>query len=247
MLTFNIATPTAFIAAALYHFMKHEDLLLRLLTEERQRSERLLLNILPAEVAGRLRAGREVIADSYESASILFADLANFTRLSASLSPIRLVAVLNEVFSELDRIAERQGAEKIKTIGDCYMAAAGVPHARADHAAVMADMALAVRAYLEGSPAAREHGLEFRIGVSSGPVVAGVIGLHKFAYDLWGDTVNTASRMESGGVVGKIQITRETWELVHDRFVCEYRGAIPVKGKGDVETWFLVERRSSEG
>jgi guanylate cyclase len=247
MLVGNIATPMAFIAVTLYYFIAQEGRLLRLLARERRRSERLLLNILPADVAARLRDCREPIADHHDSVTILFADLAGFTPLAAALPPIRLVAILNDLFSELDRLAERHGAVKIKTIGDCYMAAAGLPHSRADHAVALADMALAVRASLKRSPLAREYGLQFRIGLSSGPVVAGVIGLDRFAYDLWGDTVNMASRMESHGVAGQIQITRATCEAIRGQFRCEPRGSILVKGVGEMETWFLTGRRDEPG
>jgi adenylate cyclase len=243
MLGCNVAAPLTFVAATLCYFVAEGDLLLELLSRERRRSERLLLNVLPEEIASRLRDSHGPLADHHGAVSILFADLVDFTRLAASLPPLRLVAILNEIFSELDRIAERHGVEKIKTIGDCYMAVAGLPRPRADHAVAMADMALAVRASLEQSPLAREHGLRFRIGIASGPVVAGVIGLERFAYDLWGDTVNMASRMEAHGLPGMIQITQGTYEAIKDRFICESRGRIPVKGVGEVETWFLIGQR----
>jgi guanylate cyclase len=153
-----------------------------------------------------------------------------------------MVAWLNELYSAFDGFVEARGVEKIRTIGDNYMVAAGVPEPRQDHAVALTDLALDIRDYIAAAPSVRGHRIDFRIGIHSGPVVGGVIGTHKFQYDLWGDAVNTASRMESHGVAGKIQISRATFELVRDHFECEARGAVAMKGKGELETWFVQRR-----
>lgn len=211
-----------------------------------QRVEDLLLNVLPAEIAERLQRDRQSIADQFDEASVLFADVVNFTPLSSRLPPSEVVGLLDRLFTEFDELADRYEVEKIKTIGDCYMVAAGVPRPRQDHAHALAHMALDMRdraaAYLRTDGGS----LQLRIGINSGPVVAGVIGRRRFIYDLWGDAVNTASRMESHGSPGQIQITRATWELIRDGFVCEPRGTVDVKGKGPMETWYLVGVRSTE-
>ena len=196
-------------------------------------------NILPRDIAAILKNQPRTIAQYFDSASVLFADVVNFTPMSAQMAPVELVELLNDVFSQFDVLAEKYGLEKIKTIGDCYMVAAGVPRTRPDHAQALTRMALEMQAHV----AAREfrhHKLSFRIGLNSGPVVAGVIGRKKFSYDLWGDAVNTASRMESLGLGGTIQITRATYELVKDDFVCEARGVVHVKGKGEMEIWHVT-------
>ena len=207
------------------------------------RADNLLLNILPRSIADRLKAETRTIADQFSSASILFADVVDFTPLAERLPPTEVVGVLDHLFSHFDVAAERYGLEKIKTIGDCYMVAAGVPSPRPDHARALALMALDMQAAMRSSDEVGHLGLELRVGINSGPVVAGVIGRKRFLYDLWGDAVNTASRMESHGTSGRIQITRATKELLEDEFVCEPRGTIPVKGKGEVEVWYLVGRR----
>ena len=207
-----------------------------------EKSEALLLNILPRDIVKILRNEPRTIADHFEGASILFADVVDFTPLSATMTPIELVELLNEVFSHFDQLAEKYGLEKIKTIGDCYMVASGVPRPRPDHAQALLSMALEMQAFISRNEFFG-HRLAFRIGLNSGPVVAGVIGRKKFIYDLWGDAVNTASRMESHGAEGSIQITRATYELVKDEFVCEPQGTINVKGKGEMEVWFVTGRR----
>ena len=182
-----------------------------------------------------------MIADSIESATVLFADVVDFTPMSATMTPDELVGLLNEVFATFDGFVDELGMEKIKTVGDEYMAAAGVPRPRADHAHAAAELALRIRDHA----AAYDFGgnrITLRIGINSGPVVAGIIGVRKFAYDLWGDAVNTASRMESSGLAGAIQITEATHELIKDDFVCEPRGVIDVKGKGSMATYLLVDR-----
>jgi adenylate cyclase len=208
------------------------------------RVEALLLNVLPAEIAQRLQSAPNSIADHFDDASILFADVVDFTPLSSRLSAREVVGLLDRLFTSFDELVDRHDVEKIKTIGDCYMVAAGVPTERPDHAHALAGLALEMRecaktCLREGA----EHDLRLRIGISSGPVVAGVIGRRRFLYDLWGDTVNMASRMESHGTPDAIQITRSTWELLHDDFAVEPLGLVDVKGKGPVETWRLVGQR----
>jgi adenylate cyclase len=205
------------------------------------RVEALLLNVLPADVAQRLQADPNSIADHFDEASILFADVVDFTPLSSRLDAREVVGLLDRLFTSFDELVDRYEVEKIKTIGDCYMAAAGVPRQRPDHAHALAGLALEMRECAKRCLPDRDgHGLRLRIGISSGPVVAGVIGRRRFLYDLWGDTVNTASRMESHGTPDEIQITRSTWELLRDDFVTEPIGLVDVKGKGEIETWRLV-------
>jgi adenylate cyclase len=181
-----------------------------------------------------------VIAEYYDQVTVMFADILNFTLLSALISPGDVVALLNEVFSAFDQLAERHGLEKIKTIGDAYMAASGLPTPRGDHATAAAAMALDMQAALAALNAGRSMPLEIRIGLHSGPVVAGVIGTKKFIYDLWGDTVNIASRMKSHSAADTIQITRATYELIRDDFTCRPQGRITVKGKGEMEVWYII-------
>jgi adenylate cyclase len=209
---------------------------------EQKVSEGLLLNVLPRSVAERLKADPGIIADSFPDVTVLFADIVGFTKMSEGMSPLRLVALLNEVFTLFDGIAERRGLEKIKTIGDAYMAVAGLPLPAADHAARAAHMALDTIEALDRFNLQNGCALQARIGIHSGAVVAGVIGKHKFIYDLWGDAVNTASRMESHGVAGRAQVTEATRERLNGQFLLEERGAIEIKGKGEMRTWFLVPR-----
>ena len=212
----------------------------RTLRQERRRSQRLLLSILPAPIADRLLAKQETIADRFDDVAVLFADLVNFTQLGSSVPPDRLVSLLNDIFSTFDRLAQRYDVEKIKTIGDAYMAVAGVPTRRANRAAATADLALAMLDAVEQFNQETGHQLQLRVGIHTGPVVAGVIGLNKFSYDLWGDTVNVASRMESHGLPGCIQVTATVYETLRSRYRFERRGEIPVKGKGMTETYWLL-------
>jgi guanylate cyclase len=208
------------------------------------RVEALLLNVLPAEVAQRLQSDPNSIADHFDDASILFADVVDFTPLSSRLDARQVVDLLDRLFTSFDELVDRHDVEKIKTIGDCYMVAAGVPRQRPDHAHALAALALEMReCAMNCLPEGAGHDLQLRIGISSGPVVAGVIGRRRFLYDLWGDTVNMASRMESHGTPDAIQITRSTWEHLRDDFVAEPLGLVDVKGKGAVETWRLVGLR----
>jgi adenylate cyclase len=201
--------------------------------EERERAEALLLNMLPADVAAELKREGATAPRRFDSISVLFADIVGFTPMSADMSPEEVVDSLNTVFTHFDGLAERHGVEKLRTIGDSYMAAAGVPLARPDHAGALTAMALDMLDYAATCP------FTFRIGINSGPVVAGIIGTHKFQYDVWGDTVNTAARMESHGEPGRIHITDATNDLIRDDFATTPRGPIEVKGKGTLTTWFV--------
>jgi adenylate cyclase len=213
---------------------------------EHQRSEGLLLNILPHSIAERLKERSDVaIADSFPDASILFADMAGFTARASNMTPQAVVQFLNGVYTRLDGLVERHGLEKIKTTGDAYMVVSGVPEPRPDHAVRIAHLALDIRDALTGLVDPKGHAVLMRIGIASGPVVAGVIGTRKFFFDVWGDAVNTASRMESTGEAGKIQVAQETRELLTDGFVLEERGVIEVRGKGQMRTWFLIGRTPS--
>jgi guanylate cyclase len=239
MLALNVVGAGSVAFLLLATFANQRDAALRALRAEQRRSESLLMNVLPSSIAERLKAATQSIADHFDSATILFADVVDFTPLSGRLRPAEVVGLLDQLFSHFDKLVERHGLEKIKTIGDCYMAAAGVPDPLPDHARKAALLALDMRETVSTSAIAGQPGLELRIGMNSGPVVAGVIGTKRFLYDLWGDAVNTASRMESNGTPGEIQITRTTYELLKDDFVCRPRGTIEVKGKGRMETWYL--------
>jgi adenylate cyclase len=213
------------------------------LETEQQRSEQLLLNVLPQSIAERLKQQTGIIAESFTDVSVLFADLVGFTELSGRISPPEIVAFLNQIFSAFDQLAEEHGLEKIKTIGDAYMVVAGLPVERPDHAHAIADMALDMQRALTQFNAQNHQNCRIRIGIATGPVVAGVIGIKKFIYDLWGDTVNMASRMESHGVPDCIQVTEETYEVLKDHYIFEERGVILVKGKGHMATYFLKGKR----
>jgi class 3 adenylate cyclase len=204
-------------------------------------NERLLLSILPEPIAQRLRDGEPLIADRFDDVTLLFADIVEFTRLSASMSPIELVRVLNDVFTVFDRLVDEYGLEKIKTIGDAYMVVGGMNEQGPDHTQRVAAMALELTQAVDQIEAAVRLGIEFRIGIHCGPIVAGVIGSKKFIYDVWGDTVNIASRMESLGVPGRVQVSQAVMERLGSAFELESRGLIEVKGKGPTPTWFLIE------
>src|SRR6185503_2415314 len=208
-----------------------------------QRSEELLLNILPPSIARRLKLGGGTIADDFSGVTVLFADLVGFTTLSSRLAPERIVDMLNELFCLFDDVAGSLGLEKIKTIGDCYMVAGGLPEPRPDHAEAVAEMGLHMLHIVDELAARSGEPLTIRIGIHSGPVVAGVIGKRKFIYDLWGDTVNIASRMESHGLPGAIQLSAASRALLDGKFHLRLRGAIEIKGKGEMETWLLTGRR----
>ncbi|MEP7049246.1 MAG: adenylate/guanylate cyclase domain-containing protein [Pseudomonadota bacterium] len=210
------------------------------LAAEKARAEELLLNVLPASIAERLKRGQRPIADGFPRVSVLFADIVGFTKMSERVTPVELVDRLNRMFSSFDDLADKLKLEKIKTIGDAYMVAGGLHSHEYDHAHTIAEMALGMQR--RASRFAVEFGeqLSIRIGIHTGPVVAGVIGKRKFIYDVWGDTVNTASRMESHGEPGMIHVTDETRALLKDMYELESRGEITVKGKGVMRTWFLI-------
>jgi len=210
---------------------------------EKQRSDELLLNILPEEVAEELKAKGSAEAKLIDEVTVLFTDFKDFTRLTEKLSPKALVAEINDCFSAFDLIMEKHGIEKIKTIGDSYMAAGGLPTPNKTHATDVVQAALDIQQYMQEhkkrKEAAGELFFEIRIGVHTGPVVAGIVGVKKFQYDIWGDTLNTASRMESSGAVGKVNISETTYEVVKDKFTCEYRGEIEAKGKGMLKMYYV--------
>ncbi len=220
--------------------LRHKDL-----QAEKEKSERLLLNVLPKPIAQRLKSEPEqaVIADTFQEATVLFADIVGFSALSANIEASELVSLLNEFFSLCDRLAEKYELEKIKTIGDAYMAAAGIPNPRPDHAEAAAEMALAIRDQINEIANGK---LSVRIGLHSGPVVAGVIGAKKFSYDLWGTTVNIASRMEANGMTGSIQTTTTTYEHLKAHYIFEERGKISIKSLGSMQAYLLVKRKNQE-
>jgi adenylate cyclase len=247
MLALNVTVGGTIVFTLLALFGKQREDALAEARTEHERAESLLLNILPGSIAERLKGSPHTIADQFRAASVLFADVVEFTPRTQDMAPADVVGLLDRLFGHFDTLAERYGLEKIKTIGDAYMVAAGVPDPRPDHARALALLALDMVAGVAPGGPVGDLGLELRIGINSGPVVAGVIGRKRFLYDLWGDAVNTASRMESQGTPGRIQITGATYELLRDEFVCEARGTVPVKGKGDMETWYLVGRRDRPG
>ncbi|MFM7002179.1 MAG: adenylate/guanylate cyclase domain-containing protein [Limnohabitans sp.] len=215
------------------------------LAQEQNKTENLLLNILPHSVSQRLKVGEKRIADAHQDVSVLFADLVGFTELSNGMSAEKLVNMLDEIFSAFDAIAGHAGVEKIKTIGDCYMLVGGVPEPLADHAVVVVRVAFLMLSAIEDFN--QKHGtrLQIRVGINSGPVVAGVIGMHKFTYDLWGNTVNIASRMESTGMTGRVHVSPSTAQQIAPFFVLQSRGPVTVKGIGDVQTFFVEGPRGS--
>lgn len=209
----------------------------------RRQSERLLINILPYQIAQRLKSHPNTIADSFDNITVLFADLVNFTAASSQIPPRELVNLLNDIFSTFDHLAERYGLEKIKTIGDAYMAASGLPIPRRDHATAAARMALDMQREITRFVRIDNQPFQLRIGINTGSVVAGVIGIKKFSYDLWGDTVNIANRMESTGEPGRVQVTPSTYECLKANFNLEPRGPISIKGRGEMLTYWLIDSK----
>jgi class 3 adenylate cyclase/HAMP domain-containing protein len=214
------------------------------LVAEQSKSERLLRNVLPGEIAERLKREPSAIAEGFDAVTVLFADIVGFTEMSARSTPLEVVRLLNAIFSSFDELADKYGLEKIKTIGDAYMVVGGLPVPRPDHASAVAEMALDMRRVVDGLRSAHP-GLAVRIGMHTGPVVAGVIGTRKFSYDLWGDTVNVASRMESHGEAGRVQVSAAVAEALGDGFELEERGVIKVKGRGELRTLWLVGKRAA--
>jgi guanylate cyclase len=240
----NIGAVSAIVITLLAYFVGQKNLLFGLLRTEQAKSESLLLNILPKDVATRLKRGEEMIADQYESVSILVVDLVDFTPLSATCDPKEMLTLLSEIFSYFDQLVEKYGVSKIETVGDSYVMAAGLPIPCDNHAVLVTRLALEIRAYFEGGVFLEGKPLNCRMGINSGPIMAGVIERKKISYNVWGDTVNTASRMQSHGVPGQIQVSGTTYALIKDYFVCEPRGAVNVKGKGDMEVWLVISARN---
>jgi adenylate cyclase len=237
----NIMGTACILYAVMRYFQSQKERTLHELELEQERSEKLLLNILPKSIANRLKDNDMRIADSHDAVTILFADIVGFTKLTATMPPAELVDLLSQLFSRFDQLADRYGLEKIKTIGDGYMVVGGAPVSLDDHANIIAQLALQMQEELALFNQHIGKNLQMRIGISSGPVVAGVIGISKFAYDIWGDPVNMASRMEKNGLPGMIQVSEFTYNLIKDKHVFESRGLIQIKGKGKVNAYLLVK------
>jgi adenylate cyclase len=216
---------------------------LTIIKTEREKTEHLLLQILPASIAERLKQGETIIADSFDDVTILFADIVAFTPLTTQMRPKTLVILLNDIFCLFDDLVRQYDLEKIRAIGDEYVVAAGLLKSRPDRAETIADFALAMLKRLENYNATTGNSLEVRIGIETGPVIAGVIGTSHFSYDLWGDAINTASRMQSHGLGGRIHLTENIYLRLKDKYICEERGVILVKGKGEMRTYFLIDRK----
>jgi len=239
----NVLGPSSIAFFLLAYFVKQNDIAYEIVEYERGRSETLLENVLPTAIADRLKDGTENVADRFDEVSVLFADMVGSTVMASSLSPEAMVGVLNDIFTEFDSITLRHRVEKISTSGDNYVVASGVPEKRADHAPALVSVALEMRSFLDSHREKLPGGckdLTMRFGINTGPAVAGVVGQRNFHYDIWGDAVNTASRMESHSEPGRIQISEATYDLVKDEFECEARGEVDIKGKGMMQTWWVV-------
>jgi adenylate cyclase len=240
----NVVGVTGTCYFLLQYFVRERDRAAEVIAVERERSEQLLLNVLPEPIAERLKGGESLIADGVPEVGVLFADIADFTPMSEAMAPEDIVRLLNEVFTRFDELAAGHGLEKIKTIGDAYMVASGLLERGEHHGDELARMALDMQQETRGLPGGQ---LQLRIGIDIGPVVAGVIGRSKFIYDLWGDTVNTASRMESQGIPGTIQVTERAYAYLAPSFELEERGAIEIKGKGTLRTYLLIGPKDEIG
>ena len=235
----NIMGTACILYGVMRYFQNQKERTLQDLALEQARSEKLLLNILPKSIANRLKDNDMRIADSHEAVTVLFADIVGFTKLTASMPPAELVELLSQLFSRFDQLAEQHGLEKIKTIGDGYMVVGGAPSALDNHASVIAKLALEMQQALVTFNTETDRKLQMRVGISSGAVVAGVIGTSKFAYDIWGDPVNLASRMEQTALLNTIQVSEATYKLIKKDYNLEPRGMVEVKGRGEVNTYQL--------
>ncbi|GEO16969.1 adenylate/guanylate cyclase domain-containing protein [Microvirga aerophila] len=236
---------SAILLAIVFYAVRETSRAEALAQREYRRSETLLANIMPVPVAERLKISPGIIADGFDDASILFADMAGFTARASGMPPMEVIRFLNEAFTAFDQLVEQHGLEKIKTTGDGYMVVSGIPLVRSDHLEALAAFALEMREVAASIAAQNGDPVAIRIGMACGPVVAGVVGTHKFFYDVWGDAVNMASRMESTGVSGQIQASQEVYERLAGQFIWEPRGTIDVKGKGRMPTWFLIDRHEA--
>jgi adenylate cyclase len=233
--------------ATVWYALRETERAEEAMEEEYNRSESLLANILPGSIAIRLKnPATAIIADKYDDASVLFADIAGYTERASQSTPADLVEFLNRLYTEFDRLVDRHGLEKIKTSGDCYIVVSGVPEPRHDHLEALACLALNMSDVIAGLKDQVGQAVPVRIGMGVGPVVAGVVGTRRFFYDVWGDAVNVASRMESNGLEGRIQVPQEVYERLNDEFVFEPRGDVEIKGKGVMRTWFLVAQRPAD-
>lgn len=240
----NTVAAWVLVIAAVWYALREISRAQRAMEIEYQRSESLLANILPVTIAERLKQpGRDVIADKYQDAAILFADIAGYTQLASDISPTQLVRFLDDLYTEFDALVDRHGLEKVKTSGDSYMVVSGVPVERPDHLAALARLALDMADTVSGLTDSQGRAVPLRIGLAAGPVVAGVVGARKFFYDVWGDAVNVASRMESTDVEGRIQVPQDVYERLREHFTFDERGDVDVKGKGLMHTWYLTGRR----
>jgi adenylate cyclase len=243
----SVVSACVMAVATVWYALREIERAEQAMEEEYDRSESLLANILPTSIATRLKnPATTIIADKYDDASVLFADIAGYTERASQSTPADLVEFLNRLYTEFDRLVEQHGLEKIKTSGDCYIVVSGVPEPRADHLEALAYLALNMGDAIAGLTDQVGHAVPVRIGIGVGPVVAGVVGTRRFFYDVWGDAVNVASRMESTGAQGRIQVPQEVYERLKDTFVFEPRGDVEIKGKGLMRTWFLIAQRDAD-